>query len=365
MSDRQSAALCTDALVIGAGPAGLFQVFQLGLLEIGCHVVDSLSAPGGQCIELYPDKPIYDIPALAVCTGRELVERLLAQIAPMAPSFHLSQQVTAIATQPDGRFEVSTSAGTRLVARTIVIAGGVGSFQPRQLVLGGSEHHLGRQVFHSGDTLPSTAGRHVLVLGDDDAALGCALALAGDPGNATDANAAGTTERPASVTLMHRRDAFRAEPATVERLRAACAAGRMRFVAGQASALQSSGDTLTHITVGLADGSTQSLRADVLAVLWGLSPKLGPIADWGLQLERKQLVVNTETFETSVPGIFAVGDVNTYPGKKKLIVCGFHEATLAAYGAAARVRPGQPVQLQYTTTSTRLHQLLGVADRQG
>ena len=363
MPDRQSAPLCTDALVIGAGPVGLFQVFQLGLLEISCHVVDSLPEPGGQCIELYPDKPIYDIPAVPVCTGRELVERLLTQVAPMAPTFHLSQQVTAIAAQPDGRFAVSTSAGTRLVARTIVIAGGVGSFQPRQLVLGGIEHHLGRQVFHSGDTLPSTAGRHVLVLGDDDAALGCALALAGDHGHATDTNAAGTTQRAASVTLMHRRDAFRAEPATVERLRAACAAGRMRFVAGQATALQSSGDTLTHITVELADGSTQSLRADVLAVLWGLSPKLGPIADWGLQLERKQLVVNTETFETSVPGIFAVGDVNTYPGKKKLIVCGFHEATLAAYGAAARVHPERPVQLQYTTTSTRLHQLLGVAAR--
>jgi len=360
LSDLHSEPLCTDALVIGAGPAGLFQVFQLGLLEIGCHVVDSLSAPGGQCIELYPDKPIYDIPALPVCTGRELVERLLAQIAPMAPSFHLSQQVTTIATQPDGRFEVSTSAGTRLLARTIVIAGGVGSFQPRQLVLDGIERHLGRQVFHSGEALSSTAGRHVVVLGDDDAALGFALSLARADSSATDA----TTDRPASVTLMHRRDAFRAEPATVERLRAACAAGHLRFIAGQVTALESSGDTLTGLTVTAADGSTQSLRADVLAVLWGLSPRLGPIADWGLQIERKQLVVNTETFETSVPGIFAVGDVNTYPGKKKLIVCGFHEATLAAYGAAARVRPERPVQLQYTTTSTRLHQLLGVTGRQ-
>ena len=361
MPDRQSAPLCTDALVIGAGPVGLFQVFQLGLLEISCHVVDSLPEPGGQCIELYPDKPIYDIPAVPVCTGRELVERLLTQVAPMAPTFHLSQQVTAIAAQPDGRFEVSTSAGTRLVARTIVIAGGVGSFLPRQLVLEGIERHLGRQVFHSGETLADTAGRHVVVLGDDDAALDFVLSLAGVDSPAVDATAA--KDRPASVTLMHRRDAFRAEAATVERLRAACAAGHLRFIAGQAVALESSGDTLTGLSVAAADGSTRSLRADVLAVLWGLSPKLGPIADWGLQLERKQLVVNTETFETSVPGIFAVGDVNTYPGKKKLIVCGFHEATLAAYGAAARVRPERPVQLQYTTTSPRLHQLLGVAAR--
>jgi thioredoxin reductase (NADPH) len=358
LSDRHTAPLCTDALVIGAGPVGLFQVFQLGLLEISCHVVDSLPEPGGQCIELYPDKPIYDIPAVPVCTGRELVERLLTQVAPMAPTFHLSQQVTAIAAQPDGRFEVSTSAGTRLVARTIVIAGGVGSFMPRQLVLVGIERHLRRQVFHSGETLAATAGRHVVVLGDDDAALDFALCVSGADGLATAAK-----DRPASVTLMHRRDAFRAEAATVERLRAACAAGHLRFIAGQAIALESSGDTLTGLTIAAADGSTQSLRADVLAVLWGLSPRLGPIADWGLQLERKQLVVNTETFETSVPCIFAVGDVNTYPGKKKLIVCGFHEATLAAYGAAARVRPERPVQLQYTTTSPRLHQLLGVAAR--
>jgi thioredoxin reductase (NADPH) len=189
----------------------------------------------------------------------------------------------------------------------------------------------------------------VVILGDDEAALQYALQ-----------RAQASTDRPASVTLMHRRDSFRAEADTIERMRAACAAGQMRFVAAQASELMCEGDSLTHLVVNLADGGTEALRANVVVVLWGLSPKLGPIADWGLQLERKQLVVNTETFETSVPGIFAVGDVNTYPGKKKLIVCGFHEATLAAHAAAARVHPDRPGPLQYTTTSARVHRLLGV-----
>jgi thioredoxin reductase (NADPH) len=189
----------------------------------------------------------------------------------------------------------------------------------------------------------------VVILGDDEATLQYALQLALD-----------STDGPASVTLMHRRDSFRAEADTIERMRAACAAGRMRFVAAQASELTCDGDMLTHLVVNLADGGTEALSADVVVVLWGLSPKLGPIADWGLQLERKQLVVNAETFETSMPGIFAVGDVNTYPGKKKLILCGFHEATLAAFGACAYVFPGERVQLQYTTTSPRLHELLGV-----
>ena len=358
MPDRslieQAAPIATDALVIGAGPTGLFQVFQLGLLEIRCHVVDSLPLPGGQCIELYPDKPIYDIPAVPVCTGRELVDRLLTQIAPMQPTFHLAQQVITVAAQADGRFEVTTTAGTRFLARTVFIAGGVGSFLPRHLKLDGIDRFFGLQVFHTGDTIPSTAARQVVVLGEDDAALEAALSL-------VDADAKAGRNRPASITLMHRRDAFTAAPATVEQMRAACAAGRMRFIAAQAIGFEADGDTLTHLTIVNADGRTSSLPVDLLVVLWGLSPKLGPIADWGAQLERKQVVVDTEKFETSVPGIYAVGDVNTYPGKKKLIVCGFHEATMAAYAAAERVHPDRPVQVQYTTTSTRLHRLLGVA----
>jgi len=339
----------TDALVVGAGPAGLFLAFQLGLLEIRCHLVDSLPAAGGQCIALYPDKPIYDIPAIPACTGRELTERLLAQVRPMAPVFHLSQQVSHLKATTDGRFEVDTTAGTRFLARAVFIAGGVGSFVPRQLALDGLAQHIGRQVLHSGDVVPATAGQHVVVLGDDAAALETVLELSfQDVG------------RSASVTLMHRRDAFKAEAPLVEQMRAACAAGRMRFIAGQVVGFDAEGERLAQLHISHADGHTSTVPADLLLVLWGLSPKLGPIAEWGLQLERKQLVVDTEKFETSVSGIYAIGDVNTYPGKKRLIVCGFHEATMAAYAAAARLRPDHAIQLQYTTTSSRLHQLLGV-----
>lgn len=343
--------IATDALVIGAGPTGLFQVFQLGLQDIHCHVVDSLSTPGGQCIELYPDKPIYDIPAVPVCTGRELVALLLKQIEPMVPTFHLSQQVSTIESQADGRFRVTTSTGTRFLARTLFVAGGVGAFQPRHLKVDGIDRYFGHQVVHTGDKVPPTAGRHVIVLGEDDTAL--EFVLTQSKLQAADA--------PASITLMHRRDAFKAAPSTVDRMHAACAAGQMRFVAGQAVGFDATGDTLTHLRISDADGAMHALPVDVLVVLWGLSPKLGPIADWGLRLERKQVVVDTEKFETSVPGIYAVGDVNTYLGKKKLIVCGFHEATMAAYGAAAVVYPDRPLQVQYTTTSTHLHRLLGVA----
>ena len=342
-------AIATDALVIGAGPTGLFQVFQLGLLGVSCHVVDSLAVPGGQCIELYPDKPIYDIPAVPVCSGRELVDRLLAQIAPLKPTLHLGQQVSTLSTLSDGRFEVGTSSGTRFICRTVFVAAGVGAFQPRQLVLEGIEPLLHRQVFHSGEAPGSVAGRHVVILGEDDAALECALDLAY---RASDA--------PASVTLMHRRDAFKADVETIARMRAACADGRMRFLCAQASGLVSDAGTLTHLKVSLSEGGELTVPADVLMVLWGLSPRLGPVALWGLAMERKQLQVDTASFETSVPGIYAVGDINTYPGKKKLIVCGFHEATLAAYSAAARIDPERSVQVQYTTTSSHIHRLLGV-----
>jgi thioredoxin reductase (NADPH) len=347
----------TDALVVGAGPTGLFQAFQLGLLDIRCHLVDSLSAVGGQCVALYPDKPIYDIPAVPVCTGRELTQRLLQQTEPFQPTFHLAQQVSTVAplggAANEGGFDVTTSAGTRFVARTIFIAGGVGSFMPRQLSLDGMARFARNQLFYTGDALPCAAGAHVVVMGDDDAALDYALSLA-------DA----TADRAASVTLMHRRDAFTAAPATVDRMRAACAAGRMRFVAGQVIGFEHTADRLTHLTLSGPDGHATSLPTDLVVVLWGLAPKLGPIADWGLQLARKQVVVDTEKFETSAPRIFAVGDVNTYPGKKKLILCGFHEATLAAYAAAAYVFPDRTVQVQYTTTSTRLHKLLGLATQQ-
>jgi thioredoxin reductase (NADPH) len=339
----------TDAVVIGAGPAGLFQVFELGLLEIRAHVIDTLPVPGGQCIELYPDKPIYDIPGLPFCTGRELTDRLLQQIQPFGATFHLNQEVASVQRQADQRFLVQTSQGTRLLSKTVFIAGGVGAFQPRPLKVPGLERFHDQQVFYRVRDPAAFAGQHLVVMGDDDTALGWAVHFAQDG-----------PQQARSVTLLHRRDAFRAAPATVERMRELCESGAMRFVAGQIVGFEEAQGTLTHLQVMGPDDRTQAVPVDSLLPFLGLSPKLGPIAQWGLALERKQLVVDTEKFETSEPGIFAVGDVNTYPGKKKLIVCGFHEATLAAYAACAYVFPDEKVQLQYTTTSPRLHQLLGV-----
>lgn len=339
----------TDAVVIGAGPAGLFQVFELGLLEIRAHVIDTLPVPGGQCIELYPDKPIYDIPGLPFCTGRELTDRLLQQIQPFGATFHLNQEVASVQRQADQRFLVQTSQGTRLLSKTVFIAGGVGAFQPRTLKVPGLERFHDQQVFYRVRDPAAFAGQHLVVIGDDDTALGWAVHFAQDG-----------PQQARSVTLLHRRDAFRAAPATVERMRELCVSGAMRFVAGQIVGFEEAQGTLTHLQVMGPDDRTQAVPVDSLLPFLGLSPKLGPIAQWGLALERKQLVVDTEKFETSEPGIFAVGDVNTYPGKKKLIVCGFHEATLAAYAACAYVFPDEKVQLQYTTTSPRLHQLLGV-----
>jgi thioredoxin reductase (NADPH) len=338
---------------VGAGPVGLFQVFQLGLQEIKAHVIDSLPYPGGQCVELYADKPIYDIPAVPVCTGRELTDRLLKQIEPFGAVFHLGQEVSTVQRQDDGRLLAVTSTGTRLLAKTLVIAAGVGAFQARKLKLEGIEKFEGRQLFYRVTDAADFAGKDLVVLGDDDAALEAALRFcAGD--------ADGSPHKAASVTLLHRRDAFRAAPATVAKMRELCAAGRMRLVIGQITGYQEAAGALAGLEVTGSDDSTQRLPLDRLLVFLGLSPKLGPIAGWGLDLERKQLTVDTETFSTSEPGIFAVGDINTYPGNKKLIVCGFHESVLAAFAAAARVYPDRKIQLQYTTTSTRLHQLLGV-----
>ena len=347
-------AIETDAVVIGAGPVGLFQVFQLGLLGITAHVVDALPVAGGQCIELYADKPIYDIPAIKVCTGRELVDRLLQQIEPFAASFHLGQTLRSLAQREDGRFDLETSSGQCFVSRTVFIAAGVGAFQPRSLKVEGFERHLGSQIYHHAPDAALLAGQQVLVLGDDDAAVNTALDLA----------TADTAHRPASVTLLHRRSVLSAAPATLARFQDLCAGGALRFEVGQILSLEERDGTeprLVAVQLTGEDGQARRLAVDVMLVCLGLSPKLGPIAQWGLAMARRQLLVDAAFFETSTPGIHAVGDVVSYPGKKKLIVSGFHEATLAAYAAAARLRPDEPVLLQYTTTSPKLHQRLGLA----
>lgn len=339
----------TDAVIVGAGPVGLFQVFELGLLEIKAHIIDSLAAPGGQCIELYPDKPIYDIPAVPVCTGRELTERLLQQIAPFGATMHLGQEVSTVQKRDDGRFFVETSKGTQFLAKTVFIAGGVGAFQPRKLMAPGIEAFEGRQIHYRVQEPARFAGRTLLIVGGGDSALDWALHFC----------EAGPHQA-ASVTLIHRRDGFKAAPASVAKMRALCEAGRMHFIVGQPVGIESTDGQLTGLKIAGLDGLTRIVPGEEVLAFLGLSPKLGPIADWGLALERKQIVVDTEKFQTSEPGIFAVGDVNTYPGKKKLILSGFHEAALAAFGASPYVFPEKRVQLQYTTTSPKLHQVLGV-----
>jgi thioredoxin reductase (NADPH) len=336
----------TDAVIIGAGPVGIFQVFELGLLDIKAHVIDSLPEVGGQCIELYPDKPIYDIPAIPVCTGKELVGNLLKQIKPFAPQFHLNQEVSTLEQQADGRFLISTSLEQQFLSKTVFIAAGVGAFQPRTLNLEGIEAFVNQQVFYRVRDPEQFRGKHLVICGGGDSALDWALHFVGIA---------------ASVTLIHRRDDFKAAPQSVAKMRALCAAGQMQLLIGQITGLESADGLLTKVTVTDIDGEVQQIELDSLLLFYGLSPKLGPIAEWGLDIDRKQIAVDTACFQTSTPGIFAVGDINIYPGKKKLILSGFHEAALAAFAAAAYLAPEKQIQLQYTTTSPKLHKALGVS----
>ena len=342
-------AIETDAVIVGAGPVGLFQIFELGLLEIKAHIIDSLAYPGGQCIELYPDKPIYDIPAVPVCTGKELTDNLLKQIEPFGATFHLGQEVTVVQKQADGRFFVETSKGTRFLSKTIFVAGGVGSFQPRLLRVDGIDKFNDSQLFYRVKTPAQFAGKNLVIVGGGDSALDWTINFVQEGANKAE-----------SVILLHRRDGFKAAPASVSKMRELCDAYEMQFVVGQITGFEEANGQLSQVKVTGGDGVTRLMPLDMLLVFFGLSPKLGPIAEWGLNLERKQIMVDTEKFETSTPGIFAVGDVNVYPGKKKLILSGFHEAALAAFGAAPYIFPDKRIHLQYTTTSPKLHKVLGV-----
>ena len=335
----------TDAVIIGAGPVGLFQVFELGLLEIKAHVIDALPEAGGQCIELYPDKPIYDIPAIPVCTGRELTENLLKQIKPFGAQFHLGQEVTQLEKQADGRFLISTSKDQQFLSKTVFIAGGVGAFQPRTLNLDGIEAFVGKQVFYSVKNPEQFSGKNIVICGGGDAALDWALNL---------------VDKATSVTLIHRRDDFKAAPASIAKMRELCKNKQMQLLIGQITRYEVEHGQISKMIVTDIESKDHSISVDALLIFFGLSPKLGPIADWGLDIERKQVSVDTEKFQTSIPGIYAVGDINIYPGKKKLILSGFHESALAAFAAAAYLNPEKHIQLQYTTTSTKLHKVLGV-----
>jgi thioredoxin reductase (NADPH) len=339
--------IAADVVVIGAGPAGLFQVFELGLLGIKSHVVDTLKHPGGQCAELYPDKPIYDIPALPVCGAQELVDRLLQQIKPFGAQFHLGEEVSALMKREDGTFALETAAGTRFIARTVVIAAGLGSFQPRRLMVEGSEAFEDRQIHYRVRSAAEFHGQRLVIFGGGDSALDWVLDLAG---------------KARSIVHVHRRPEFRAAPASVARMQQLVAEGKMTYVEGTAASIRSAEGRLTGVTVKRTDGSMAEIDADQLLAFFGLHPKLGPIAEWGFELDKKAIRVDTAKFQTSVPGIFAIGDINTYPGKKKLILSGFHEAALAAFAIAEHLNPAKKVHLQYTTTSPIMQKRLGVGD---
>ncbi len=343
MADKQ-VTIETDAIVIGAGPVGLYQVFQLGLLGIKAHLIDALPQAGGQCVELYADKPIYDIPGIPFCTGQELIDRLQEQIKVLKTPSHFNQEVTLVQKRADGRFDVQTSQET-FISKVIIVSAGVGAFKPRKLSLPGIDAHEGKQVFYKLGQVKQYADQDIVINGGETAALEAAVALAGIA---------------KSITLVHRRDVFKAEEPLIQRFQSLCAEGLIKVQLGQVTNFKATDEKLNSLEVTDFDGQTHDLRLDILLPLLGISPKLGAIADWGIDLENKQVLVDTENFESSTAGIFAVGDINTYPGKKKLIVCGFHEATLAAYGCAAHIYPGQAIHLQYTTTSPKLHEILGV-----
>jgi len=334
----------TDALIIGAGPCGLFAVFELGLLDVKAHVVDILDRPGGQCAELYPEKPIYDVPALPVVSGQELTDRLMDQIKPFAPVFHFSERIDALSREGDGRFRLVSDAGQVFLAKAVVVAAGGGSFTPKRPPLAGIETYEGSSVFYAVRKMETMRGRDIVVVGGGDSALDWTLNL---------------SPLSKSLTLIHRRDEFRAAPHSVEQMRALVAAGKVRLLIGQVTDLNGDGHNLESVKVKSAAGE-ETLPCTALLPFFGLTMKLGPVADWGLNLNENLIPVDTEKFETSTPGIFAIGDINHYPGKLKLILSGFHEAALMAQAVQRIVFPGKKVLFQYTTSSTSLQKKLGV-----
>jgi thioredoxin reductase (NADPH) len=337
--------ITTDALIIGAGPCGLFSVFELGLLDIKCEVIDILDRAGGQCAELYPEKPIYDIPALPIVTGQELVDRLLEQIKPFKPGFHFNQMVTELKKLGEADFEVRTDGGLVFRSKVVVIAAGGGSFQPKKPPIPGIDGYEGKSVFYSVKKMETFRDKDILIIGGGDSALDWTLNL---------------QPIARSLTLLHRRDDFRAAPDSVNRMRALVKEGKMSFRLGQVTGLIGEGGDLSSVKVKGPEGDVM-IAANTLLPFFGLTMKLGPVAAWGINLHENLIPVDTEKFETSVPGLFAIGDINSYPGKLKLILSGFHEAALMAQQAFRYKNPGEKLLFQYTTSSSSLQKKLGVA----
>jgi thioredoxin reductase (NADPH) len=332
-------------VIIGAGPVGIFAVFEAGLLGLKCHLIDNLDKVGGQCAELYPEKPIFDIPAVPSCTGQELIDRLMEQAAPFDPVYHLNQQAETLTRLDNGHWRLVTSAGTTFETPNIVIAAGAGSFVPRRIPLPGADSFEGRSLHYAVRRMDDFKGKHLLVAGGGDSALDWLLSL--EP-------------IAASVTLLHRRDEFRAAPDSVERMRALVAQGRAKLILGQIAALDGHDGKLEAVRIKTPEGEIDHACDTVLA-FFGLKMELGPIANWGLNLERNLIDVELESYETNQKGIFAIGDIITYPGKLKLILSGFHEGALMCQKAFKYARPEERLIFRYTTSSSDLHKKLGVA----
>ncbi|MEQ9327219.1 MAG: NAD(P)/FAD-dependent oxidoreductase [Rhodospirillales bacterium] len=326
----------TDVAIIGAGPVGLFAVFECGMVRVKCHVIDALGDIGGQCTALYPEKPIYDIPGFPAIDAADLIANLETQAAPFAPVYHLGQQVTGLE-QTDRGFRLTTSAGTVIAATAVILAAGVGAFGPNRPPMAGIEAYEGGAVQYHVRRRADFAGRRVVIAGGGDSAVDWAISLA---------------EVAEKIYVVHRRDKFRAAPETVERMRAlAEPGGKVELVIPyQLHGLQGDGKTLTGVTVRTLDGDERLLEADSLLPFFGLSTELGPIAGWGFEMERKLIATDPATSATSIPGIFAIGDIATYPGKLKLILCGFSEAAMAAHAIYPLVHPDEVLHFEYSTT---------------
>ena len=335
----------TDVLIVGAGPAGLFAVFELGLLDLKAHLVDILDRPGGQCTELYPEKPIYDIPGLPIVTGQELTDRLMEQIKAFGPSFSLGQMAVKLNKTPNGNWQLMTDMDTVIEAPVIVIAAGGGSFQPKKPPIAGIDAYEGTSVHYAVRKIEAFRDRDLVIAGGGDSALDWVLNL-----------------QPVakSVTLVHHRDGFRAAPDSVNKMKALVAQSKVTFHIASITSLEGENGKLSAVNLKGQDG-TQRVACDSLLPFFGLTMKLGPVAEFGLNLHENLIPVDTEKFETGTPRIFAIGDINTYPGKLKLILSAFHEAALMSQQAFRYVHPDAKLRFQYTTSSTSLQKKLGVA----
>ncbi len=335
----------TDVVIIGAGPVGLFAVFELGLLGMSVEVIDILDKPGGQCAELYPEKPIYDIPAIPVCTGQGLIDKLLQQIKPFKYNLNLSQMVESIEKQPDGKWKLTTDIGNQFLCSVIVIAAGGGSFVPKKPPIKDIEQYENKSIFYAVRKMENFRDKDVVVVGGGDSALDWTIAL---------------QPLARSLTLIHRRNEFRAAPASVDVMNTLAVDKKINLLFGTVSSLSGADGKLSAIELTGNDGAKQNLKCDNLLPFFGLTMKLGPVAKWGLNSEKNNITVDTARFETSEKGIFAIGDINTYPGKLKLILSGFHEAALMSHAAYEYKHEGKKPRFQYTTSSSDLQSKLGV-----